>query len=76
MANHIEELRALQKKIMDRADELVDTDPIALRELAYQAAQALGKASDREEAVFGVLVRAEQENAPHLYPADIEEALS
>ena len=75
MATHIEELRALQKKILDRADELVDADPIALRDLAYEAGRALSEAADREEAVREALARADRENAPHLYPAEIEEAL-
>lgn len=75
MANHSEELRALQKKITERADGLVDTDPIALRDLAYQAARALGRAAAREEAVREVLNRADRENAAHLYPDEIEEAL-
>lgn len=75
MANHTEELRALSKKIWADADELVDTDPIELRELAYRAAKALDQAAAREDAVREVLARAERENAPHLYPADIDEAL-
>jgi len=75
MANHSEELRALSKKIWADADELVDIDPIELRELAYRAATALDQAAAREEAVREVLARAEREKAPHLYPADIEEAL-
>jgi len=75
MANHTRELRALQTKILHTADELVDSDPIALRNLAYEAGQALGKAAAREEAVREVLARAEREDADHLYPADIEEAL-
>jgi len=75
MANHTEELRALSKKIWAEADELVDIDPIELRELTYKAANALDRAAAREEAVREALARAERENAPHLYPADIEEAL-
>jgi len=75
MANHTEELRALSKKIWADADELIDTDPIELRELAYRAARAIDGAADREDAVRAVLARAEEENAAHLYPADIEGAL-
>lgn len=68
-------LRELAKRIHETADELVDTDPIALRELAYEAARALEVAANREDAVRLVLAAAERENAPHLYPAAIEEAL-
>ena len=75
MTTSAEELRALQTKIQRTADELVDSDPIALRDLAYEAGQALGKAAAREEAVREVLARAEREDADHLYPADIEGAL-
>lgn len=41
MATHTEELRSLQQRIEATADGLVDTDPIALRDLAYEAARAL-----------------------------------
>ncbi len=69
-------LRNLARKIWASADELVDTDPIALRELAYEAARALETAAHREDAVRFVLATAERENAPHLYPAAIEDALN
>lgn len=75
MANHREELLALQRRIRDTADELVDTDPIALRDLAYEAASALSKAAARESAIQALLTQAEADGADSIPAAAIEEAL-
>lgn len=41
MTNFIDRAREVRNRINEHADDLVDIDPIALRDLAYEASDAI-----------------------------------